>query len=60
VLLDALRDSGYLGPNSTASGEAKIRRLVRRLNLPAEDAELWLGMFRQIAWKTRSEAGPPD
>jgi tRNA/rRNA methyltransferase len=60
VLLDALRASGYLGPNSTGSSEAKVRRLVRRLNLPAEDAELWLGMFRQIAWKTRSEAGPAD
>src|SRR5437762_6445456 len=57
MLLDALRDSGYLGPNSTASSEAKVRRLVRRLNLPAGDAEVWLGMFRQIAWKTRPGAG---
>jgi tRNA/rRNA methyltransferase len=58
VLLDALRDSGYLGPSSTASSEARVRRLVRRLNLPIEDAEVWLGMFRQIAWKIRSGAGP--
>jgi TrmH family RNA methyltransferase len=53
LLLDALRASGYLKPSSKAAGAAKIRRLVRRLNLPAEDAELWLGIFRQIAWKTQ-------
>jgi TrmH family RNA methyltransferase len=58
VLLDALRASGYLSSNPTASSEEKIRRLVRRLNLPANDAEVWLGMFRQIVWKARSGAGP--
>ncbi|HEV3038102.1 MAG TPA: TrmJ/YjtD family RNA methyltransferase [Candidatus Angelobacter sp.] len=54
LLLDTLRASGYLKPSSKADGEAKIRRLVRRLHLPADDAELWLGIFRQIAWKTQS------
>jgi len=29
----------------------KIRRLVRRLDLSAHDAEIWLGMFRQIQWR---------
>jgi len=29
----------------------KIRRLVRRLQLNAHDAEVWLGMLRQILWK---------
>ena len=32
-----------------------LRRLVRRLNLPARDAEVWLGMLRQIVWKLRKE-----
>jgi TrmH family RNA methyltransferase len=50
MLIDALRISGYLNPDSPAS-EEKIRRTVRRLGLPAEDAEIWLGMFRQILWK---------
>jgi tRNA/rRNA methyltransferase len=53
LLLDALRDSGYIDPKATAATEEKVRRLVRRLNLPAGDAEVWLGMLRQIGWKTR-------
>jgi TrmH family RNA methyltransferase len=53
VLLDALRASGYLKPRSAAATEAKVRRLVRRLELEADDAEVWLGMLRQILWKIR-------
>ena len=49
LLLEALRTSGYLKPGTTA--EDKVRRLVRHLKLPAADAQLWLGMLRQIAWK---------
>ncbi|MBZ5631470.1 MAG: RNA methyltransferase [Acidobacteriia bacterium] len=55
ALLDALRASGYLNPGSAAAAEEKVRRLVRRLNLRAGDAEVWLGMLRQILWKLRSE-----
>jgi len=51
VLLEALRLSGYLGQGSAVSAEEKVRRLVRRLNLPARDSELWLGILRQILWK---------
>jgi hypothetical protein len=43
-----LQRSGYVHSISSA---AKIRRLIRRLELPAHDAEVWLGMFRQILWK---------
>jgi TrmH family RNA methyltransferase len=50
MLIEALRSSGYLNPDTPAS-EEKIRRTVRRLGLPAEDAETWLGMLRQILWK---------
>ena len=57
LLLESLRNSGYLKPNSASATEVKVRRLIRRLNLPAADAEFLLGMFRQIAWKTRSGAG---
>jgi len=55
VLLEALHASGYLKPRSASLSEEKIRRLVRRLNLPASDAEVWLGMLRQMVWKMRSE-----
>jgi TrmH family RNA methyltransferase len=55
VLLEALRTSGYLSPRSAPSGDAKVRRLVRRLNLEKDDAEVCLGMLRQILWKLRSQ-----
>jgi TrmH family RNA methyltransferase len=47
-LTEVLGLSGYV---HSAGTEAKIRRLVRRLDLPAHDAEVWLGMLRQIHWK---------
>lgn len=53
MLIDALRASGYLGERSVASKEEKIRRMVRRLELSSADAELWLGMLRQMLWKMR-------
>ena len=48
LLTEVLDRSGYVHAEST---ESKIRRLVRRLNLPAHDAQVWLGMIRQIEWK---------
>ena len=53
VLLDALHLSGYVNPIAAASTEEKARRLVRRLNLQPTDAEVLLGMLRQILWKLR-------
>ncbi len=50
MLVQALRNSGYLNPDTPAS-EEKVRRIVRRLGLPAEDSEIWLGMLRQILWR---------
>jgi tRNA/rRNA methyltransferase len=50
VLLEVLRTSGYVKPRTVAA-EEKLRRLVRRLDLNANDAEVLLGMLRQIAWK---------
>ncbi len=50
VLLEVLRVSGYVNPR-VATSEEKLRRLVRRLTLNADDAEVLLGMLRQIAWK---------
>jgi TrmH family RNA methyltransferase len=55
ILQDALRASGYLNRRVVNDSEDRIRRLVRRLNLQAEDTEAWLGMLRQIVWKLRSE-----
>jgi len=50
AMLKVLHDSGYIKPRAVAA-EEKLRRLVRRMELNANDAEVWLGMLRQIAWK---------
>ncbi len=54
TLLESMRASGYLTRRPIADVEDRIRRLVRRLNLPARDAVVWLGILRQIVWKLRS------
>ena len=62
LLLDALQASGYLKKptlsratksRSAAPAEEKVRRFIRRMNLSPADAELLLGMLRQILWKLR-------
>ncbi len=55
MLLDALRTSGYVKPTAAGPAEEKVRRLVRRLSLSAEDAQVWLGILRQMLWKMRSK-----
>jgi tRNA/rRNA methyltransferase len=59
VLLDGLRASGYLRLKPSAAVEDKLRRQVRRLSLSAADAEVWLGMLRQMVWKMRAEEKSP-
>jgi len=55
VLLETLHASGYLERRPVNDSEDRIRRLIRRLHLAAEDTDAWLGMLRQIVWKLRSE-----
>jgi len=57
-LLEVLHASGFLEMRRVADADARIRRVVRRLNLPARDAVIWLGMMRQILWKIRSGEHP--
>jgi TrmH family RNA methyltransferase len=66
LLLESLRSSGYLKSNpsglhkrrSAAPTDEKIRRLVHRLHLSAPDAELTLGILRQILWKSQHNNKP--
>ena len=51
LLLEALQASGYVEARAARATDEKVRRLVRRLELQADDAEVWLGMLRQIVWK---------
>jgi TrmH family RNA methyltransferase len=69
AILDGFRATGFLKSpapaqlksgspsheqhSPTASFEEKTRRLVRRLNLSASDAELLLGLLRNLLWKFR-------
>jgi TrmH family RNA methyltransferase len=61
-LTEALSESGFLDRRRVADAGLRIRRLVRRLNLPQQDAIMWLGIFRQIVWKLRhpDSSGPPQ
>jgi len=52
LLTEILEKSGYV---HTEGADAKIRRLVRRMGLAGHDAEIWLGMIRQIEWKLKSK-----
>jgi tRNA/rRNA methyltransferase len=55
LLNEALQLSGYLNARSPAAPLEATRRLVRRLKLSSADAELWLGMLRQMVWKMKRD-----
>lgn len=50
-LMEVLAASGYTQPKTIESTRLKVRRLLRRMDLATEDAELWLGILRQIGWR---------
>lgn len=51
LLEEVLEQSGYVHARVEGSTRMKIRRLVRRMELNSHDADVWLGMLRQIKWK---------
>lgn len=53
ILFEALAKSGYIQPGSEAACEDKVRRIVLRFGLDPQDANVVLGMVRQIAWRLR-------
>ena len=50
-LFAILETAGYTQPKTAETTRLKLRRLLRRMDLHEADAELWLGMLRQIAWR---------
>jgi TrmH family RNA methyltransferase len=54
VFLQLLVEGGYTQERTSESSELKLRRLMRRLRLPDHDAEIMLGMLRQVLWKIRN------
>ena len=51
MLFEVLSASGYVKPNAEIGTRQKLRRLLRRLQISNEDAELLQGMLRQIRWR---------
>ncbi len=51
LLVEAAAASGFVTERSAVTRERKLRRLIRRLHIQSEDAELLLGLTRQILWK---------
>lgn len=59
-LLEILEACGYVEARTAGSTKQKVRRMVRRLGLPARDTEIWLGMLRQILWGLGHSGNRPD
>ena len=59
-LIEVLRASGYLQRRVVFDSEQRLRRLVRRLQIPKGDVGAWLGMLRQILWKAEQGGGLSD
>jgi tRNA/rRNA methyltransferase len=53
ILFEVLSTSQYIHPRAVAA-EEKLRRMVRRMKLSADDSIVLVGMLRQIAWKLGS------
>ena len=53
ALLEALVESGYVGPRKRELAEEKLRRMLRRFSMEAADAEVFLGMMRKIVEKIK-------
>jgi TrmH family RNA methyltransferase len=53
ILFEVLSTSEFIQPRAV-SAEEKLRRLVRRMKLNSNDAEVLVGMLRQIDWKLRA------
>ncbi len=58
VLHQALNASGFLKRRTVSDSDDRIRRLVRRLNLPQRDADMWTGILRQIVWALNHPGAP--
>lgn len=60
LLADVLSTSSYMLPQRADETEQRIRRMLRRLKLSAQDVEAWLGILRHVQWRLRSQKGKAD
>jgi tRNA/rRNA methyltransferase len=54
LFVECLGASGYMDERSGRTRGEKVRQLIRRLEVSGADAELLLGMLRQIAWRVKA------
>ena len=55
---EVLEKTGYTLRHPANCDEAQVRRLVLRMGLSAGDVPVWMGVLRQILWKTRGAGDP--
>jgi tRNA C32,U32 (ribose-2'-O)-methylase TrmJ len=55
VMMEMLERTGYKKHHPANSDEAQIRRLVVRMGVSANDAQVWMGVLRQVLWKLREK-----
>lgn len=53
LLTEVLEETGYARRHPANCDDGQIRRLVLRMGLKASDVPVWMGILRQILWKTR-------
>lgn len=53
LLAEVLQATGYTRHHPANTGEAELRRLVRRMGADTKTAPVWMGIFRQVLWKMR-------
>jgi tRNA/rRNA methyltransferase len=54
LMKEILEHCDYIHERTGESMYLKLRRLLRRMNLNVQDANLWMGMLRKIRWKLLS------
>ena len=53
LMTEMLEKTGYTRHHPANSDEAQIRRMVLRMGLTTSDVPVWMGILRQILWKSR-------
>jgi TrmH family RNA methyltransferase len=57
LLMELLEAGGYTHPETAASTESEVRRMLRRLQISDADTHRIMGMMRKLLWKVRSGGG---
>jgi tRNA C32,U32 (ribose-2'-O)-methylase TrmJ len=57
LLMELLEAGGYTHPETAATTESEVRRMLRRLQISDADTHRIMGMMRKLLWKVRSDGG---